>query len=471
MDKSICRYDAPMRTLLEAINNEPIGTAFIVDDEGRLCGIITDGDFRRMLLAGRSLDKPLSKADLGADFVYALQGEKFEDILKKTDRKVRVVPIVDHDRRPVDYFRYEHSVKMMPVAEPSLVGNEFKYLTDAFLSTWISSVGAYITRFENDFASYCGVKHGVAVSNGTVAIHLALVALGVGPGDEVIVPNLTFAATINTVLHAGATPVIVDVEKDSWCIDPAEIEKAITSRTKAIIPVHVYGQPCDMDRIMEIAKRHKLYVVEDAAEAHGASYKGKKVGSFGDISTFSFFGNKIVTTGEGGMCITNSDELNERMRVLRDHGMSKQKRYWHDVVGYNYRMTNLQAAIGCAQLERIGQIIADRAAIEAGYVEHLKDFEALEWQKNFPDRQRVTWLVSLTVSGMDRDPLLDSLRNHGVDIRPFFYPLSTMPVYKPYLFSEKNSLDLAARGFNLPTIANVDYGKVVKAFEAVVVAR
>jgi len=465
MNKSICRYDVPMRTLLEAINNEPIGTAFIVDDEDKLCGIITDGDFRRMLLNGRSLDIPLSKLDFPSQFVFARQGEKFEDLLRKTDVKVRLVPIVDEHGKLVDYFRYEHNVKMMPVAEPNLSGNEFKYLTDAFLSTWISSAGAYINRFEADFAAYCGTKHGVAVTNGTVAIHLTLVAMGIGEGDEVIVPDLTFAATINTVLLAGATPVIVDVDPESWCIDPKEIEKAITPKTKAIIPVHVYGQPCDMDAIMAIARKHQLKVIEDAAEAHGAEYGGQKVGSFGDAATFSFFGNKIITTGEGGMVLTNSSELNDRMRVLRDHGMSKEKRYWHDMVGFNYRMTNLQAAIGCAQLERIDQILSDRDAIEEKYHRALGQFSFLRWQSRFSERRRVTWLVTLLAQGVDRDVLFGCLRNNGVDVRPFFYPLSEMPIYSRYTFSNKNSKVLSSQGFNLPTIVQVDYSKVVKAFE------
>ncbi len=465
MDKSICRYDASMRGLLEAINEEPIGTAFIVDEEQKVCGVITDGDFRRMLLNGRSLEQPLSKDDINPSFVFATEDERFEEVLRKTDTKVRVVPILNAEGKLVNYFRYDHHVKMMPVAEPKLNGNEFKYLSDAFLSTWISSAGAYINRFEKDFSEYCGAKHGIAVSNGTVAIHLALVAMGIGEGDEVIVPDLTFAATINAVLHAGATPVIVDVDEHSWCISPFAIKAAVSDKTKAIIPVHVYGQPCDMDAIMKIAKDHKLFVIEDAAEAHGAEYRGQKVGSFGDAATFSFFGNKIITTGEGGMVLTSNDDLNDRMRVLRDHGMSKEKRYWHDHVGFNYRMTNLQAAIGCAQLERIDQILNDRDAIEEKYVEALKQFTFLKWQERFMERKRVTWLVALLAQGVDRDELFGCLRNNGIDVRPFFYPLSEMPIYSRYALSNKNSKDLSAMGFNLPTIAQVDFSRVVKAFE------
>jgi perosamine synthetase len=455
-----------MRHLLEAINNAPAGIAFITEDDGKLCGVVTDGDFRRMLLAGKSLDESFDKSAL-SDFVYAKQGEKIEDLLQKTDRKVRLIPIVNDNHEPVDYFRYEHRVNMMPVAEPDLAGNEFKYLSDAFLSTWISSSGAYINRFESDFAEFCGTKHGIATSNGTVALHLAMVALGIGEGDEVIVPDLTFAASINTVIHANATPVIVDIKEDTWCIDPAEIEKAITPKTKAIMPVHVYGQACDMDAIMAIAEKHNLYVIEDAAEAHGAEFKGKRVGSFGHVSTFSFYGNKVITTGEGGMCVTNSDELNERMRVLRDHGMSKQKRYWHDMVGYNYRMTNLQAAIGCAQLERIDAISAERRVTENTYKERLSKFDFIQWQKDIEGRKRITWLVCATVNGIDRDQVFEALKNNGVDVRPFFYPLSDMDVYKPYVFSKGNSQKVSKIGMNLPTIRNVDFDKIVEALEQV----
>jgi perosamine synthetase len=466
MDNSICRYDAPMRGLLEAINEEPIGTAFIVDDEGKVCGVLTDGDFRRMLLNGRSLEQPLSKDDINPSFVFATEDERFEEVLKKTDTKVRVVPILNSEGRLVNYFRYDHNVKMMPVAEPKLNGNEFKYLSDAFLSTWISSAGAYINRFEKDFSEYCGAKHGVAVSNGTVAIHLAIVAMGIGEGDEVIVPDLTFAATINAVLHAGATPVIVDVDEQSWCISPQSIKEAITTKTKAIIPVHVYGQPCDMDAIMQIADENDLYVIEDAAEAHGAEFKGRRVGSIGHAATFSFFGNKIITTGEGGMVLTNSDELNDRMRVLRDHGMSKEKRYWHDHVGFNYRMTNLQAAIGCAQLERIESILETRSEIERNYVKILSHYDFAGWQHNIEGNRRVTWLVCVMLDGKDRDTAIKTLRENGVDGRPFFYQLSEMPLYAKYAAHEcPVSSRLSKSGLNLPTIDNIEFDRVARAFD------
>ena len=298
------------------------------------------------------------------------------------------------------------------------------------------------------------MEHALAVSNGTVALHLAMVALGIGEGDEVIMPDLTFAATINTVLHAKATPVIVDVDLESWTLDPAEFEKAITPRTKAVIPVHLYGQPCDMDRILEIARRRKLFVIEDAAQAHGATYHSRKVGSLGDIGCFSFFGNKIVTTGEGGICTTNSPELRNRMKVLRDHGMSPARKYFHEVVGYNYRMTNLQAAIGFGQMERIHEILQLRSEIEARYQAALAEFPFVRLQRgDFPGRSKVNWLVSALIDETvtSTTDLIAALRARGIDCRHFFIPLSQMPIYAPYVFSCRNSAALSRVGMNFPT--------------------
>jgi len=247
--------------------------------------------------------------------------------------------------------------KFIPIAEPLFEGNELKYLTDCIESGWVSSAGKYVQQFENEFGEYIGCKYGVAVHTGTAALHLALAALGVGPGDEVVIPTLTFAATANAVLYTGAKPILVDVEEETWNLDPDLIEKNITEQTKAIIPVHLYGFPCDMDKILEIAEKYNVNIVEDAAEAHGAEYKGKKVGGIGTVGCFSFFANKIITSGEGGICVCNESDIVEKIETLRDHGMKKDKKYWHDEVGFNYRMTNLQAAVCVAQLERINTFI------------------------------------------------------------------------------------------------------------------
>ncbi|MBR9832188.1 aminotransferase class V-fold PLP-dependent enzyme [bacterium] len=455
--ESIFKVGQSLKELLVSINEKPYGTAFVQDQNNKLIGIVTDGDFRRMLLKGKELSDTLKKEDLG-EYTYALEGEDFDQLLKKTNNKIHIVPIINSEGELIDYFEFKHQTKFTPVAEPTLENRELEYLLDAFSSTWISSRGKYIDRFEEEFSSYCGVEYGVATSNGTVAIHLALLALGIKEGDEVIVPDLTFAATINAVLYIKATPVIVDIDPDSWTICPKEIQKAITPRTKAIIPVHVYGQPCDMDEIMRIAKDYDLKVIEDCAEAHGAEFNGRKVGSFGDVSTFSFFANKIITTGEGGMCVTNNKELDVQMRKLRDHGMNKEKRYWHDEIGFNYRMTNLQAAIGCAQIEQIDQILLRNEKIEKDYINALSELNLFNWQRNFNNRKKVVWLMCCTTD--KRKEVMKALTNNNIDVRPFFYCLSEMPIYSQYTYSNSNALRVSKIGLNLPTVKQVDFMRI-----------
>jgi perosamine synthetase len=444
---------------LVIINHQPSGFAFVVDNDQQLKGVVTDGDIRRFLLKGFGLNHTISDLDIPM-CTYAYATEDQSSMLSKMNEKIRVLPIVDERMAPIDYLQFDER-RHIPVALPNLEGNEVKYVTDAVLSTWISSSGKYIDQFESEFSKYIGTEFGVATSNGTTALHLALMTLGIGEGDEVIVPDLTFAATINTVLHAGATPVIVDVELDSWCISPEEIIKALTPKTKAVIPVHLYGQACDMGRIMEIAKGHDLFVIEDCAEAHGAEYQNQKVGSFGDIACFSFFGNKIITTGEGGMCLANSEDLDAKMRQYRDHGMSRTKRYWHDVVGYNYRMTNVQAAIGCAQLERIGDILSKRQKVEEEYRDIFEKYSFIKSQQLFDGRKKVSWLVSVTIDdGYKADDLIDFFQSHKIDVRRFFYPLSEMPIYSEYLFSNQHAKSLSKVGVNFPTHTSVDFNAV-----------
>ena len=452
--KLTCNVDSTLIDAWKTINENTKGSVFITDSKNKLLGVLTDGDIRRFLISGGKLEIGLIEV-MNKDFSFGKEDESYKELLSKLNQRVKILPIVTKNFELVDFVEYRADL-YMPVAMPDLKGNEFNYLTDAFLSTWISSSGEYIRRFEAGFAEFCDMEHGVAVSNGTVALHLALETLGIGQGDEVIIPDLTFAATANAVLHANATPVIVDVNEKDWTISPQEISKALTSKTKAIIPVHVYGQPCDMDAIMQIAKQNNLFVIEDCAEAHGALYKGRKVGSFGDISCFSFFGNKVITTGEGGMCVTNSQKLDTEMRTYRDHGMSKTKRYWHDRVGYNYRMTNLQAAIGLAQLERITDILKWRSEIEVQYREGLTRIPSIEFQGLIPDRDKITWLVCILVNNNLRDIALAKLNSAKIDARPFFYSLGDMEIFKKYLFSNKQSKLISGKGINLPTNLSVN---------------
>lgn len=347
-------------------------------------------------------------------------------------------------------------MKKFPISNISLEGNELKYVNEAVKSTWISSTGKFISQFESKFSQFCSVDYSVATSNGTTALHLAIESLNIGIGDEVIVPSLTFAATANAVIHSGATPVFVDSLKDHWNIDPEKILNAINSNTKAILAVHLYGQPCDMKRIMKIANEHNLFVIEDCAESTGANINGKKVGSIGDIGCFSFYGNKIITTGEGGMCTTNNYELNERMRVLRDHGMDKSKRYWHNEIGFNYRMTNLSAAIGVAQMEQIELFLEKRQILRTQY-DNLINFNSnllKPIDSVFGDQ--VDWFYNLNLSSktkIKRDQLILELSKVGIDSRPFFYPIHLMPPYFKYLGSKKdfsNAEAFGKYGMNLP---------------------
>ena len=460
LEKLVCKIDATLIDAWKIINENGKGIVFVVDDEGKLSGVLTDGDIRAHLLEERNFIVLVSDL-MNRDFVFARDDQEYDDLIKLFNEEISIVPIIDDNYKLIDYMEFNKTLRI-PVALPDLKGKEFEYLTDAFLSTWISSSGKYIDMFESKFSSFCGSNYGIAVSNGTVALQLALEALGIGEGDEVIVPDLTFAATINSVLHVNATPVIVDIEEESWCIDPKEIVKAITPNTKAIIAVHIYGQVCDMDSIMEIAKTNNLFVIEDCAEAHGASYNEKKVGSIGDIGCFSFFANKVITTGEGGMCVTNRKDLDNIMRLLRDHGMNKEKRYWHDIVGHNFRMTNLQASIGVAQTERIEQILLDRSNIEESYKKELGQVNKLVFQNNsLPNRNKVTWFVSILVLNK-RDLIIDKLSAEGIDVRPFFFPLSSMPIYKTYVFSSRKSMEISRLGINLPTNKMINKDIILK---------
>jgi perosamine synthetase len=347
----------------------------------------------------------------------------------------------------------------IPIAEPLFDGNELKYLTDCINTGWISSVGSYVRKFEQGFAEYVGCKYGAAVHTGTAALHLALAALDIGPGDEVIIPDLTFASTANAVLYTGAKPVLVDVENDTWNIDPELIEKAVTERTKAIIPVHLYGHPCDMDRIMEISRKQGISIIEDAAEAHGAEYKGRIVGGIGSIGCFSFFANKIITTGEGGICVCNDPSIVNKIEELRDHGMRKNKKYWHDSVGFNYRMTNLQAAVGLAQLERINWFIDRKRHIARLYNQHLSGMNKLvlpverDWAKN--SFWMYTILLNKNCIEINRDELITLLKNDGIDSRPVFYPLHTMPPYRESK-TYRNAENISAAGLSLPSSVTLE---------------
>lgn len=338
-----------------------------------------------------------------------------------------------------------------PVYRPSLNGNEKKYVLDCLDSTWISSKGKYITEFENKFAEYINIEHALGASNGTVALHLALLTLGITSEDEVIVPTLTYIASVNAIAYTGATPVFVDSLQDTWQMDYNDVRKKITPKTKAIMAVHLYGHPCDMDELVAICKEYNIFLIEDAAEAFGTYYKGKHAGTFGDISIFSFFGNKTITTGEGGMVVMNDETLYKRALHLRGQGLAQYREYWHDIIGYNYRMTNICAAIGLAQLEQADRFIERKREIAEKYKAELSGLPVVVHQEQ-QDCTHSYWMVSILVDNLkDRDPLREALKNNGIETRPVFYPVHTMPMYSRYYQKHAVAENIGWRGINLPS--------------------
>jgi perosamine synthetase len=343
-----------------------------------------------------------------------------------------------------------------PVYRPILSGNEKKYLNECLDSTWISSKGKFIEEFENKFSDYLGIKYSASVSNGTVAIHVALLALGIGPGDEVIVPSFTYIASVNAIHYTGAKPVFVDSTSDTWQMDTEDVKRKITSKTKAILAVHLYGHPCDMDELTIICSDNNLFLVEDTAESFGSKYKEKYVGGFGSISTFSFFGNKTITTGEGGMVSTNDEKLYKKVVHLKGQGLAEGKEYYHDIIGYNYRMTNICAAIGCAQLERADEIISKKRQIAEWYREFLSGLP-LELHQEGKNIFHTFWMITIMIDNEDqRDKLRDYLKQNGIDTRPGFYPVHKMPMYNKPEQHFPVAESLGMRGINLPSYPELE---------------
>lgn len=381
-----------------------------------------------------------------------------------------IIPAADPEvkvrYRAIPAFEETTRRAIIPVCEPTLSGNELKYVQQAVETNWISSAGSFIREFEARFAEACHTRYGIACANGTVALHLAIATLGLEPGDEVILPTFTMIATINAVAYCGATPVLVDNELDCWQMDVAQVAAKITPRTKAIVPVHIYGHPVDMDPLMALARQHGITVIEDAAESHGAEYKGRRCGSLGDAASFSFYGNKIITTGEGGMITTDNREIAQLAWNLRDHAFSSERHFWHKFVGFNYRMTNLQAAVGLAQVEQLESFVAARRRNAAEYTRRLCDIPGIttppqaEWAKN------VYWMYGILVDraayGMSRDELRRALADHGIETRTFFIPMHCQPVYWQAFKGQRYPIaeQLCRDGFYLPSASSLSLGEI-----------
>jgi perosamine synthetase len=349
---------------------------------------------------------------------------------------------------------------IIPVCEPTLGGNEERYLLECVRTNWISSAGSFITRFEKMFAEFCGTRYAVACTSGTTALQLALYTLGIHEGDEVIIPTFTMVATANTVRHCGATPVFVDAEARTWNIDPAKIAAAITRRTRAIVPVHTYGHPADMDAIREIAHKDRLLVVEDAAEAHGAEYRGRPAGSLGDCACFSFYANKIITTGEGGMITTDNEEFATKAKNIRDHAFSKERHFWHRALAHNFRMTNMQAAVGVAQMERVDWLVQRRIDNAMLYNSRLGRLKGITLPPATEGVKNVYWMYSILIDdefGASRDDVRRYLADRAIETRSFFVPMHLQPIYHraEYLGGFPVSEMLCGKGFYLPSSASL----------------
>ena len=339
----------------------------------------------------------------------------------------------------------------IPIYRPTLDGNEKKYVNECLDSTWISSKGIFIGEFEREFATYVDAKYAASVCNGTVALHVALLSLGIGVGDEVIVPTLTYIASVNSISYVGAKPVFVDSLKSTLQMDPEDVRRKISSNTRAIMAVHLYGMPCDMDQLATLAQEHNLFLIEDCAEAFGTLYKDRPVGSFGNIATYSFFGNKTISTGEGGMVATNDRDLYEKTVHYKGQGLAKDRYYWHDIIGYNYRMTNICAAIGLAQLERADVLLKTKREIAQWYMEELHDIP-VTFHREIGGMKHSYWMCSILVDMPNkRDALRNALEREGIETRPFFCPVHMMPMYSQKKAVFPVAEDVASRGMNLPS--------------------
>lgn len=364
--------------------------------------------------------------------------------------------------------------RRIPVCEPYLAGREAEYVLECLRTNWLSSAGRFLDEFERGFARYCGCEHGIATTNGTTALHLAVAAAGLEPGDEIIMPTFTIASTVFAALYVGARPVLVDVDPDTWTLNTDQVAARLGPRTRAIMPVHMYGHPCDMDPLIALAERHDLWLLEDAAEVHGAEYKGRKCGGLGDASCFSFYANKIISTGEGGMVVTSDGGFADRCRTLKNLGFNRQRRFLHDAVGFNYRMTNVQAAIGLAQLERVDEYVDRRRDHARRYGELLRDVEGLSLPVERPWAKNVYWMYGMLVDsafGCSRDALMHQLAARGVETRTFFIPMHEQPLFhKMGLFADDVlpvASDLGRRGLYLPSSTGLSDDEILYVVEAI----
>ena len=429
---------------------------FVLSEKNqKLVGTLSDGDIRRYLLRKGDIKDPISKA-CNKNPIFAKESNLKEDLKKILKNKSHfLIPVINEERRIVKIINQSNS-NAYPIYKPYLCGNEMEYVIDCLDTNWISSQGKYVRKFESQFDNLFDNEFtSISVCNGTAALFLALKTFGIGTGDKVAVPLITFAATANAVLQAGAEPVFVDIDKDTWCLDPNQLKQAIKLGIKAFISVDLFGNSCNSKALRKIADESNILFIEDAAEALGTKYQGKHIGILSDAVTFSFFGNKTVTTGEGGMVSFKLNKFAEKARILRDHGMDPNRKYWHKVIGYNFRITNIQSAIGVAQMERLDTIIESKININKYYKKYLSTH--FKPQKEESATKSTWWLNSfLLPKGINRDKFIQECKKNNLDIRPGFYMLNQMPCFENYsTISQSVSSNIYKRIICFPSFISI----------------
>lgn len=460
LDSFTIKLPAKLKDILKKMNENLKGLVFVIDSKNRLIGSISDGDVRRSII-NNSIKNIVNLKSKFINFKpfylnYQIETKTILNYLqnKKNKNKFKCIPLVNKKRVIIDISTIEN-LRRYPITNLTLGNAEFRNVLNAMKSGWISSSGSYVTQFEKSFSKYIGGGYPVSTSSGTTALELALKSFEIGIGDEVLVPNFSFAASINSIINVGAKPVVVDIDLTTWTIDLEKLQKKITKKTKAIMPVHIYGQPCKMNQIVKIARSNKLYVIEDAAEALGATYHKKKIGLNGDCSCFSFYANKIITTGEGGMVLYKKKNKTKIANLIKNHGMDKKRPYYHTTVGNNYRMTNIQAAIGLGQLEKINKFIKSRKKIFMNYNKRFQNYNFFNFLPSNNWSTNSYWLYTVVIKKIGRskrDLLIKKLIKHGIDTRPGFVTFNKMGIYKKFCKgSYKNSEYISENSISLPS--------------------
>jgi len=459
-------YRKSIKECIKKIEKNTFGICFVTNNN-KLIGTVSDGDVRRAILKNLSLDDPVSSI-ANKKFAYVFENYNYLELQEKI-KKFRIIPILTKKGVIID-FATDKRLRQIPQYEPFLEKKELKYAVEAINSGWISSRGKFITNFEEEFKKKFKFKYCLLTSNGTTAIHLALSTLNLKQNDEVIVPNFTFVSPINSVILCKAKPVLVDVDYNNCCLDVKKVKKLINKKTRVIIAVHLYGHPADIISLKKLCKKYNIVIIEDCAEALG-TYIGKKhVGSFGEFGTFSFFANKTITTGEGGMVVFNKKEHYNLAKSLRDHGMSKNTRYWHDFVGFNYRITNIQAAIGLAQLEKFDEILKKKIKIFEHYKKQLMINYFFDLAREKKGTTNCHWLVYLKLKNFAKSEykkirikLIKFLKKNGVECRTGFFAANLMPIYKKYVSKKityENSRLLSHTLLTLPSSTTLDINEI-----------